>query len=132
MKRLYRSREDKVFTGVCGGLGQYFGADSSVIRLVWFILAFSGVGLFAYFIAAIIIPYPPRGEEYSLYEEQGQNASRSTAGGSLLLGSLLVGLGILLLLKRFVLPYIPAIFNEIFWPLVLIIFGALLLLRRKD
>ena len=36
-KRLYRSREHKVFGGVCAGLGKYFNMDFVLIRLIFMI-----------------------------------------------------------------------------------------------
>lgn len=55
-KKLYRSDSDKMLCGVCGGIGEYFNIDSTIIRLLWAILACSGSGILIYFIAAIIIP----------------------------------------------------------------------------
>ena len=55
-KRLYRSDENKVICGVCGGLGEYFNIDPTIVRLIWAILLFIGPGLFAYIVAAIIMP----------------------------------------------------------------------------
>ncbi len=39
--------------GVCGGLGDYFGIDPVILRIVFI---FSGIGLLAYFIIGLIIP----------------------------------------------------------------------------
>ena len=60
-KKLYRSNRDKMFLGVCGGLGEYFDVDPTLNRLgVALVLMVScGTGLLAYFIAAIIIPQDP-------------------------------------------------------------------------
>ena len=55
-KRLDRSDSDKMICGVCGGIGEYFNVDSTIIRLLWAVLACSGTGILAYFIAAVIIP----------------------------------------------------------------------------
>lgn len=55
-KKLYRSETDNMLFGVCGGIGEYFNIDSTLVRLAWAIFACSGWGLFAYIIAAIIIP----------------------------------------------------------------------------
>ena len=55
-KRLYRSDENKVICGVCGGLGEYFNIDPTIVRLLWAILVFSGPGIFAYIVAAIVLP----------------------------------------------------------------------------
>lgn len=62
-KKLYRSKDDKVFAGVLGGLGEYLGVDSNLIRLVWLlIVVFTGFvpGLIVYIFAAIIIPEKPK------------------------------------------------------------------------
>ncbi len=57
MKKLYRSQTDRRLFGVCGGIAEYFGVDSTLIRLAWVILAFCfGSGILAYLIAALIIP----------------------------------------------------------------------------
>ncbi len=55
-KRLYRSDTNKMLCGVCGGIGEYLGIDPTLVRLIWAVFACSGAGLFAYVIAAIIIP----------------------------------------------------------------------------
>lgn len=56
-KRLYRSRTDKMISGVCGGIGNYFEVDSSLVRIAVVLLCmYAGTGLLAYLIAAIIIP----------------------------------------------------------------------------
>ena len=54
-KKLYRSKKDRVFAGVCGGIGEYLG----VIRLLAVILGFTGSGVLAYIVAAILIPENP-------------------------------------------------------------------------
>ena len=58
-KKLYRSNTNKVLCGVCGGIGEYFDIDPTIIRLIWAIVACSGTGLLVYFIAAVIIPTEP-------------------------------------------------------------------------
>lgn len=64
MKKLYLS-EDKKLSGLCGGLGEYFDIDPSVIRLLWVIVTvMTGIipGVIAYFVAAWAVPERPRGE----------------------------------------------------------------------
>lgn len=64
-KRLYRSKNDRMIAGVCGGLGNYFDIDSSLIRLaVLLIFLFQGIGLIAYIIAWIIISEEPVKNQY--------------------------------------------------------------------
>ena len=56
-KKLYKSNTNKMICGVCGGLGEFFGIDPTIIRLIWAILALlGGTGIVAYLIAAVIIP----------------------------------------------------------------------------
>ena len=55
-KRLYKSNTNRVLCGVCGGLGEYFNIDPTIIRLVLLLLCFTGTGILAYIIAAIIVP----------------------------------------------------------------------------
>ena len=58
-KKLLRSKKNKVIAGVCSGIGNYFGMDPVVIRLLWVVLTiFTGLfmGLLAYIFACIIIP----------------------------------------------------------------------------
>lgn len=61
-KRLYLSTTDKKLAGLCGGLGEYFEVDSSLIRLAWIVLTvLTGIipGIVAYIIAALVIPKRP-------------------------------------------------------------------------
>ena len=56
-KRLHKSKDNRMIAGICGGLGEYFGIDPTVIRLGWVLFcAMGGSGFVAYIIAAIIIP----------------------------------------------------------------------------
>ena len=59
-KRLARSETDKQIAGVCGGLSEYFGLDSTIIRLAAVVIAiYPGAvigGVIAYLIAWFIIP----------------------------------------------------------------------------
>lgn len=56
-KHLHRSKENRIISGVCGGIAEYLNIDPTIIRLLWaFGTLLWGVGLFAYLIAWIIIP----------------------------------------------------------------------------
>lgn len=60
VKKLYRSREDRVFGGVCGGLAEYFALDSTLIRLLFVFFAFAGgPGFLAYIIMLFVVPEKP-------------------------------------------------------------------------
>ena len=57
MKKLYRSNTNKMLAGVCGGIGEYFNVDPTLVRLGFVALSFlAGGGLLVYILAAIIIP----------------------------------------------------------------------------
>ncbi len=69
--RLVRSLKDRKFMGVCGGLANYLGTDSSLIRMVFIVFIFItiGFGLIIYFAAAYYINNEPEGN----IEEQTDN-----------------------------------------------------------
>ena len=41
--RLFRDADNRRIAGVCAGLGRYFGLETSLIRIVWFLLGFVGI-----------------------------------------------------------------------------------------
>ena len=57
-KKLLSSIHDRMVCGVCGGIGEYFNIDPTLIRLLWVLLSLGscGTGLLVYIIAAVIIP----------------------------------------------------------------------------
>lgn len=58
-KRIYRSTKNRMLGGVCGGIGEYFDLDPTIVRLLAVVFAFTGAGVLAYIIAWIIIPDQP-------------------------------------------------------------------------
>ena len=80
-KRLYKSSTDKAIFGVCGGIAEYLGIDSLIIRLVLvlFTLAF-GAGLLFYIIAALLMPKRPEDGGMPIQPEQpgSYNATGTT------------------------------------------------------
>ena len=57
-KKIYRSRENKVLTGVCGGLAEYFELDVNLVRVLTVVLGamFTFVTVAAYIAAALLFP----------------------------------------------------------------------------
>ena len=56
-RKLYKSNEDRMLDGVCGGIAEYFDLDPTLVRIGWLIAFFcAGTGLLAYFIAMAIMP----------------------------------------------------------------------------
>jgi phage shock protein PspC (stress-responsive transcriptional regulator) len=75
MKRLYRSKKERMLGGVCAGLGEHLDIDPTVIRLIWAVatvLSF-GTGIIVYILAWILIP-----EE----DTAGSAPQSQTSGGS--------------------------------------------------
>jgi phage shock protein PspC (stress-responsive transcriptional regulator) len=141
-RRLYRSRRERIIAGVGGGLGEYFDVDPTIVRLL-FVLAtvLGGIGVIVYIVLWLIMPredeiigHPATtestpGEEPTdvtgLSDEERQRARVRRQGMG---GLVLIVLGLLFLAQNFDLLWW---FNwRLFWPMVLIAAGALLLARR--
>jgi phage shock protein C len=59
-KRLFRSRDERMISGVCGGIAEYFRVDPTLVRLLFVLFALAGgPGLIAYIVLAIIVPERP-------------------------------------------------------------------------
>ncbi|HDP68903.1 MAG TPA: PspC domain-containing protein [Candidatus Marinimicrobia bacterium] len=138
MKRLYRSRTNRIIGGVCGGIGDYLELDPVFIRLVWGILFFmGGVGFLAYIIAWVIIPEEGEENTANAFTENSveQTPDQKNHKPQVVIGLFLVILGAILLLRDW--WYLDQIFREIVrfsWryllPLVLIGFGIFILAKR--
>ena len=61
-KRLYRSNANRMISGVCAGIAEYFEVDPTLVRLVWAVVTCftAGAGIVAYIAASIIIPEQSR------------------------------------------------------------------------
>jgi len=114
MKRLFRSRNDKIIAGVCGGIGEYFNVDPVLIRLFWGVLFFiGGAGLLGYIIAWIIIPmrFDMPGSAMDSEEEKHVQI-KANYTPQLLIGLFLVFIGAVLLIRDW--WYLDQIFRNIF------------------
>lgn len=136
-RRLYRSRRNAVIGGVCGGLGEYFDVDPVLVRIIWLIALFSGVGLIVYFLCWLLIPQRPLGDniqEKSQYQDGYYNEDyyRNETGRQektkVLLGTGLIILGSFFLMQRFM----PWFDFDLIWPVLLIFCGFYLIYREKD
>jgi phage shock protein C len=61
MKRLYRSRSDRMFSGLAAGLGNYVGLDPTIVRLIFAlgsIFTFP-IPLIVYLVMMLIVPEEP-------------------------------------------------------------------------
>lgn len=126
MKKLYRSRNNSMISGVCGGLGQYLGVDPTIVRLVFAFLAFYHfLGVWVYLVLAIILPLPPMGWE----ESQPAVVSGEQPQTTKVIGGGMVLLGILAFFSQFDLDFFGWMRIDNIWPALIILLGVLLLAR---
>ena len=146
-KKLYRSNNQKVVAGVCGGLSEYFNVDVTIIRLIWVLAFFAwGVGFLVYIISAIIIPtaasestegttitdedgnqtFVPNGTKS---QEVHQGNSDGKNNSQLFIGLAMVIIGILILMDKYI-PFREIIrsFRGYAWPIILLVVGTLIVI----
>lgn len=137
--KLYRSATDKMIGGVCGGLGEYFNVDPTVIRIVWVIIALLsfpaglGIGAIAYGVSMFVIPRNP--DEVSLMETQDMNTdeppTRDIQSNGLIWGIVLILLALVVLSQTDILPFHRRNGGGAFVPLVLIGVGVYLMFKYR-
>lgn len=143
--RLYRSRTNRMVSGVCGGLGEYLGLDPTWIRLAF--LAFTlagGAGILIYILMLIIVPENPNQvatpTSLAVSDQQpGSEPGPDDAGSMLpeaertrnavLFGAIIIVAGAFLLLRNLGLGLFEWFDGDFLWPLLLIAGGGLLLWR---
>ncbi|MGB2959593.1 MAG: PspC domain-containing protein [Bacteroidota bacterium] len=97
IRRLYKSRTERMIDGVCGGLAGYLNIDSTLVRIALVLLLFyGGLGLVLYLIGMILMPTAPQG--YVAKKPARPGPSRRT--NTLSWGILLVSVGGLWLLNN--------------------------------
>lgn len=178
-RRLYRSEQDRLLTGLSGGMADYFDVDPTLMRLLWVLLAIftGGVAIIIYFVMVVVVPTgsapapgiepgavglddepadagearepgdePAGGEAapqqasvtaacgaartYQPYAPDRPSGGRSGAmGGAAFVGLALVVIGVLALLDS--LGLLAQFDAWRLWPVILIAFGAFLIIRRR-
>jgi phage shock protein C len=145
-RKLYRSKTDRMVSGVCGGLAQYFSIDVTLVRLLFLLLLFfGGGGFFIYIVLAIVVPeegstagtpqevmqanaqdFASRARELGQsFGSDAASPSASNRQGPLLFGGVLIALGVLFLVQNLL-----RINLSQYWPLILIVIGVALLLPQ--
>ena len=137
-KRLYRSRQEKVLAGICGGFGEYFEVDPTIMRLALILLVFASGGavILAYLLGWIIIPREPLPEIVRPTTSQPPpQATPAPAGPARERSAFIRALpGIMLALFGLI-----ALGNHLWWwrwshlmPIALIFLGVYMILRNWD
>lgn len=135
-RKLYKSRNDKVIDGVCGGLGEYFEIDPIIIRILWVIMVFfGGTGILAYIICMIVIPERPKEinsddafNDEKRYEDDYSGGERGMNDRSkIILGIGFVAIGGFILVDR----YLPWFDFGFLWPFLLIGIGLYFLVGKR-
>lgn len=135
-KRLHKSAHDKMISGVCGGLGQYFGVDPTLVRIAWVAISLISfpaglvIGPLAYLAAMLIIPRDP--EEMTLPTDEPP-AEPEYKSNNLLWGVVLILLALVVLQwQRDLLPFpFHRGRGNFLPPLVLIGVAIVLMLRYR-
>jgi phage shock protein C len=145
---IYRSEKNRILGGVCGGLGQYFGIDPTILRIIFVLLTvFGGSGLLIYLVLWLILPAESQTEFNKDHLKNNMNEvkdkvnqfahdlGRSTREGRVRapeqrnwLAFIVILLGVIFLLNNF--GFGDLINIGRLWPLILVALGVSLILRR--
>ncbi len=143
MKRLYKSRKNRVIAGICGGVADYLNVDPVLIRIIAVVMLFVGGGsAIAYIVGMIIIPDEPKPVASGIETEPTSTPPPpppGAAGPSAHTGGLIVGVIMLFLGFTFLMRTIPFFRHyywwfwdigwNFFWPSILIVIGLLIILK---
>ncbi len=141
-KKLYRSCDDRLIAGVCGGLGEYFEIDAAIIRLIFALVFFAGgAGLLIYVVAWIIIPSNPncggsqtgaeeikeKAQDFAKEVKEHVKNRKTLSGSRTIFGLIILLLGIALLVENL---FGLNIWQN-FWPIVIIAIGLVIIIKSK-
>jgi len=107
MRRLFRSRKERVFCGVCGGLAEYLRVDPVLIRLaaVALFLINPGAAILLYIAACVLMPEAPeevKGGEGEVVKEVPSKAREATKLALLSIGVALIVVGALVITSKLI------------------------------
>jgi phage shock protein C len=135
MQRLFKSEKDKVFDGVCGGIGEYLGIDPVIVRLLWILLViFGGTGVVAYLVAMLIIPKRPLEGETEIHDSQAvvpANVSKRFWGILLMVAGLFLLLGLIGPLSG-LFAGVTIFMGHALWPVLVIGLGLYLFMNQNE
>jgi phage shock protein C len=143
--QLYRSRTDLLLGGVCGGLGQYLGINSTLIRIFFVLLTLGsgiGIGVLIYLLLWIVIPRQGQGEVTTVetirsgadevserVRTLGDTLRAPNPQARLVIGGSLLVLGVILLVQTLDIVWLRWLNLRLLGALLIIAFGAALIRR---
>lgn len=126
-KRLYKSRNNRIIDGVCGGIAEYFDVDPAIVRIIWVMVTLlGGTGFILYIIGMIIMPVNPD----QIKANGAASVAKSPSDKKRFWGVLLILFGALVLVSNF------GWFADVHWfslswgkifPVILIMLGVWLI-----
>ncbi len=143
-RRLYRSRRERMLAGVSGGLAEYFHIDPVLVRLLFVVttIVTGGGGLLAYIVLAIVVPEEPRAMTDDVSGDLPRSAAeippvppawtddrQAVRRRQRAAGFIVLAIGVIFLLANFNVFDWDTFWR--FWPLLLVLGGVILLLRRS-
>lgn len=118
VRRLYRSRSDRVVAGVAGGLGEYLVIDPIWIRIGFVLLTIGGgAGVLIYLIMWLLVPQAPEGYE------PPQTGARGSINGVAVIGLVFMIVGSIALVNT-----IAPSLGQYFWPVAFLAGGLALVI----
>ncbi len=127
IRRLYRSKTNRVLGGVCGGIAEYLKIDPVLVRVVLLLLTImGGVGILLYLVALFVMPVDPSGER------EGAANTPTTAAMVIGIGLIVIG-GLILLDNLNVLSFHRFCHygEDLFFPALLVLAGLYLITRKR-
>lgn len=120
LKKLTRSNNNKIVTGVCGGLGEFLIVNPTIIRIAWIIATIFSRGAFllVYIIYNIIIPSE---SDFIYYSDDSNQWQDNT--------SLFIGVGLMIIgiysFAKFLFPSLTRLIYKLMklWPILIILLG---------
>lgn len=138
--KLFRSRKNKVISGVCSGLGSYFRIDPIIFRFGFVALLLAGgSSIIIYLILLVVIPKEPldvntdinnsqaSSGSFDAFQQQDLSRDENENSSKTIFGLLLISGGALMLLSNLV----PLFNLQKLWPAILIIIGLGLLFQKS-
>ncbi len=132
LNKLQRSRSNRVFSGVCGGIGEYFNIDPTIVRIAWILLGLPsfGTAFIIYLVCSFIIPE----DDGIIYSDDYYDSNEKLRNNT----PLLIGAGLIIwgsfMLARILFPWFTVRLASLwkFWPILLILLGIYILINQRD